>query len=144
MAVKARSEELIVKELDGELAIYDQRNHRAHELNRTAATVWRHCDGQTSVAEMASAIAADSDLPGDEGIVEIAIGQLAKAGLLDDSDGLGASSISRRQVIRRLGLAGSVALLLPAISTIVAPTPAMAASAPPSTPPRTPSMPPSA
>ena len=148
MAFKARTDGLIVKEFDGELAIYDPETHQAHELNRSAATVWRHCDGETSVAEMAAAIASDSDLPADEGIAEIAIGQLGRAGLLEGPPAYGAA-VSRRQVIRRLGLAGTVALMLPTLSTIVAPTPAMAQSVrgtpgtpgtpgPPPTPPPTP------
>ena len=31
MDLKARKEGLIVKELDGEIAVYDERDHRAHE-----------------------------------------------------------------------------------------------------------------
>ena len=129
MAPKARSEGLIIKELDGELAIYDEREHRAHELNQTASTVWQKCDGQTPLEQIAAEIAAESDLPQDEGIVELAIDQLFRAGLLEGA--AANAQVSRRQLISRLGLAGTAALLLPAVTTIVAPTRAMAQSGPP-------------
>lgn len=133
MFPKARSEQLIVKEMDGELAIYDEREHRAHELNATAAAVWQRCDGKTSLADIAARIAAHSELPQDEDIVRMALDQLSRAGLLDQATDVGAG-VSRRQLIRRLGLAGPAVLLLPAVTTLVAPTRAMAQSPPAPTP----------
>lgn len=143
MGIKARSDDLIVKELGRELAIYDEREHRAHELNATAATVWRHCDGKSSVSEIASAMAAESELPADEEIVELALDQLSRGGLLEEPWKRLEAPTSRRQVIRRLGLVGTAALLLPAVTTIVAPTRAMAQSAPPTPSDPTPSPTPS-
>lgn len=130
MAIKARSDDLIVKELGRELAIYDEREHRAHELNAAAASVWRHCDGEKSVPDIAAAMAAESGLPADEEIVELALDQLSRGGLLEEPWRRMQAPASRRQVIRRLGLVGATALLLPAVTTIVAPTRAMAQSAP--------------
>jgi len=49
----ARQDRLVVQELSEEVLVYDLDRHRAHCLNRTAALIWRHCDGSTSVAEMA-------------------------------------------------------------------------------------------
>lgn len=129
MALKARTEGLIIKELDGELAVYDEREHRAHELNSTAAAVWRKCDGETELDEIAREIAAETELPQDEEIVRMALDQLSRAGLLEQAPQL-EGHISRRQVIQRLGLAGGAALLLPAVTTIVAPSRAMAQSVP--------------
>jgi hypothetical protein len=37
-----------------EVLIYDLKQHKAHCLNKTAALVWNHCDGETSVSEMAT------------------------------------------------------------------------------------------
>jgi coenzyme PQQ synthesis protein D (PqqD) len=42
----ARSDGLIVQELDGELLVYDLERHRAHRLSETAAFVWRRCEGE--------------------------------------------------------------------------------------------------
>lgn len=138
MGIKARTDGLIVKELGQELAIYDEREHRAHELNATAASVWRHCDGESSIRDIAAAMAAESGLPADEEIVKLGIEQLSRGGLLEEIQSGFDAPTSRRQVIRRLGLVGSAALLLPAVTTIVAPTRAMAASAPMPTPAPTP------
>ena len=133
MTAKARREGLVVKDMEGELAIYDERENRAHELNATAAAVWRKCDGRTSIDEIATQIAAETELPRDEEIVRMALDQLSRAGLLEEATALGAH-ISPRQMIQRLGLAGTAALLLPAVTTIVAPTRAMAQSPPMPTP----------
>ncbi len=128
MGIKARSDDLIVKELGRELAIYDEREHRAHELNATAASVWRHCDGEKSVSDIAAALAAESELPADEEIVELALDQLSRGGLLDEPWKRMQAPTSRRQLIHRLGLVGTAALILPAVTTIVAPTRAQAQS----------------
>ena len=53
MELNARRENLIVKDLGGEVVVYDEATSEAHELNRSAALVWRHCDGQNSVADLA-------------------------------------------------------------------------------------------
>jgi hypothetical protein len=45
----ARSSELLTEEVDGELLIYDEERDTATRLNRTAAVVWRSCDGQRSI-----------------------------------------------------------------------------------------------
>ena len=46
----ARTSGLVVRELAEETLVYDEERHRAHCLNRTAALVWRHCDGKTPVS----------------------------------------------------------------------------------------------
>jgi predicted secreted protein len=58
----------------------------------------------------------------------LALQQLADAGLLESEPQLSASSagLTRRDVTRRIGLAA--AILLPAVVSIVAPTPAEAAA----------------
>ena len=50
----AREEKLIVREMPGELLVYDLKSHKAHCLNQTAAFAWRHCDGQPGVPELAA------------------------------------------------------------------------------------------
>ena len=49
----ARREGVLVRELTGELLVYEQREHRAHCLNRTAAAVFRNADGTRTVADLA-------------------------------------------------------------------------------------------
>jgi len=43
-----------VEELLDESVIYDLKTNKAHSLNRTATLVWRHCDGHTTVTQMAT------------------------------------------------------------------------------------------
>jgi hypothetical protein len=117
---------LIVRELPDEVLIYDQERDEAHCLNKTAALVWQHCDGRTSVGELARILARDAGVPFDEQIVWLALKQLNKDHLLvaDVIPPARMSSLSRRQMIRALGVGVGVAL--PLVTTIIAPTPAQA------------------
>src|SRR5262249_40286857 len=65
----------------------------------------------------------------DEAIVWQALEQLRKARLLREPFALptGAARITRRQALRRLGKTAALALLVPAVTTIIAPTPVRAA-----------------
>jgi hypothetical protein len=130
MHPKARRTNIIAKEFDRECLLLDEHTLRVHELNATAASVWRHADGSRSITDLAAAMATDTGLPADDEIVRLALAQLSKAGLLEDPQSIFDARISRRQLTRRLGLTGGLALLLPLVSSIVAPTPAMAQSAP--------------
>ncbi len=97
MYLKARSEALIIKDLGDDLVVYDERADCAHELNGAAAAVWRRCDGQTDLDEIASQLPAELGLPADEEIVTLAITELSRAGLLETSGGV--QHVSRRQCI---------------------------------------------
>jgi len=44
---------LIVEELAGECVVYDRDSKKAHSLNPTVTWIWRHCDGSTSVDDLA-------------------------------------------------------------------------------------------
>jgi hypothetical protein len=62
---KARSKGIIIKEIDGELLIYDRARDQAHCLNETAAAVWNLCDGRTSVSEISGQWAVSSEQKAD-------------------------------------------------------------------------------
>jgi hypothetical protein len=98
-------------------------------LNRTAALVWRHCDGKTTVAEM-SRLLQRYDLPPDEAVVWLALDRLEKARLLQSPliRSAEAAGISRRAVIRRLGMVGGLVALLPLVDSLVVPAAAQNAS----------------
>jgi len=125
---RARKEGLLVHPLADEVLVYDLVSHKAHCLNLTAAIVWKHCDGTHSVASLAGIVRRELDTIFDEQIVWLAIRQLDQARLLDQRIGVhqGAPKITRREIIKRVGLAASVSL--PLISSIVSPTPAQAAT----------------
>lgn len=123
----ARGEGLVVRELPGELLIYDLEREKAHCLNRAAALVWRACDGRTSVAELARKLSRETGAPADEQVVWYALKQLGRDRLLADNVAVPqahAALLTRRQMIRALGIGAAVAL--PLVTTIVAPTPAQA------------------
>jgi len=60
---RARREKLLVREMmaSGETVVYDLANDTAHCLNRSVALVFRHCDGSSSVAEIARAVTMELD-----------------------------------------------------------------------------------
>jgi hypothetical protein len=76
----------------------------AHALNQSAAAVFDLCDGKTSTADMAAAIQRRTGLPADEEIVELALAELADAGLILLDGPESPSTISRRSLVRRLSL----------------------------------------
>ena len=116
----ARTEQLIVKEVDDEVLVYDLTNDKAHCLNDTAAKVWKNCDGKNSVADIGTSIAKETSLPIDEAVVWLALGQLKQFKLLAEVPSAPAvfAGMSRRQMIRNLGVAG---IALPVIISIAAP-----------------------
>ena len=128
IAPKARQNALVVQELADELLVYDQDRFKAHCLNSTAALVWKHCDGNKTAREIAQALEKETGLPFAEEMVWLALGQLEKSRLLTEHAMLPEEQvgISRREVIRRVGIAA--ALALPVVTSIVAPRAVQAAT----------------
>ncbi len=126
---RARTEGLVIQELPDEVLVYDRDRDKAHCLNQTAALVWRYCDGKTSVTNMARRLERDLKTERvDEKVVWYALGQLSKDHLLEEdlvSPAL-LTGMSRREMVRVLGVAAVVAI--PLVTSIVAPTPAQAAT----------------
>ncbi len=123
----ASNDGLLVRELAGELVVYDLGRHEAHCLNRTAAFVFRQCDGRSSVADIATRLQAELDSPADEDVVWQALGLLDGARLLAHMPVRPAppGGVSRRDLVRRVGL--GLAAAVPVVSSILVPTPAEAA-----------------
>jgi hypothetical protein len=114
---KAKTERLIVKEIDDETLVYD--HGRASCLNEFAARVWRECDGEKSVAEIAD------ELGEDERAVWLALHSLNKSKLLVEEIALPPdmrTGKTRREIAGQLGLGAAVA----AVSSIVMTTAAHA------------------
>ncbi len=130
MHPKARQDDLLMEEVADELVVYDQQRKLAHSLNRTAALVWRHCDGQRSISDLTALLRAELDPIADEDLVLVAIDRLEGIHLLEESSGRTADQArtSRRQVVRKVGRVGVLTLLLPVVTTLLAPTPAQAQS----------------
>ena len=126
MLPRARTEGLVINELDDETLVYDLERHEAHCLNQTAALVWRRCDGKTTVAKMTDVIQKQLDTSVDVDIVWLAIKQLQRFHLIENGEGqVVAPSVSRRKLLLKYAPA---ALALPVIMSIRAPTAAQQGS----------------
>lgn len=125
----ARTTGLIVETLPSETVVYDTAKHKVHCLNKTASLIWQCCDGNTGVDQIADRLNQALRAPLDADAVRVGLLDLRKRGLLVP-ESFEAPYISRREAVTRATtLAGAFVALLPAIRSITAPTPAMAASA---------------
>jgi hypothetical protein len=124
---RARTNRLVTRDLGDELLIYDLERHKAYCLNRVAMQVFRHCDGETTIPDMALRIGDALGMPVDEQAVRLGLVRLEKAHLLDGAVGLTLHS-SRREMLRTLGRAAVV--VVPLVTALTVPTSAQAASCP--------------
>lgn len=123
MKPAARKEGLILRRVGDELLIYDKQNHDAHCLDAAAAAVFSACDGTRGVRELTARLRRELGRPVDEEWIRLALAQLERSHLLEEP--LPGLVPMRRDVVRRVGQAA----LLPAVVSIVSPTPLMAATA---------------
>jgi hypothetical protein len=123
----ARKRSLIIKELANETLVYDLETDRAHCLNETAARIWKNCDGKKTVAQLCELLEKDADAAVPKEMAWLALEQLEKFKLLETPVTQPAylAGMSRRQMVR---LVGTVAIAVPAITSILSPSPAQAAS----------------
>ena len=121
-----RIQSVHVESIDGELCVYDTFRQRVHSLNYTAAFFWERCDGRTAPADLAAALSAEASIGDAEAVVQLTLHELAAAQLLVAPLGE-VARVSRRDLLRR----GIAAAALPAIYSIMAPSPAAAQSPPP-------------
>ena len=121
----ARKSGLVVQEVPDEVLVYDLESNKAHCLNRSAAIVWKSCDGTNSVSEIAKLVEAQAGGDVTEDFVWLAIDQLNENNLLEETVAVDLKGQSRREALRKIGLASMVAV--PVIASLVAPQSAMAA-----------------
>ena len=114
MKPEKRRDGLVVKELPEEVLVYDLERHRAHCLNPAAAAVFKSCDGERTVGELARILRKETGAPADEAWVHLALDRLEKAHLLEErgtAPRIG-HGVSRRDVLKKAGV-GLAAALLP-------------------------------
>lgn len=130
MKPRAKRNGLLSEQLDDELIVYDPDRDRGHCLNRTAALVWRHADGEHTIGELAAILQEQLDPVADEHLVWHALDRLNAVHLLEAPRPRSTEEIraSRRQFVRKVGLVGVVSLLLPMVTSVAAPAPAQAQS----------------
>src|SRR5207237_7140371 len=120
----ARKQGLVVQEMPEEVLIYDLDTNKAHCLNKTAAFVWKSCDGNKSIAEITKSFETDFGSSVNEDFVWLAIEQLNEKNLLNESLPTGFKGQNRREVLKKIGFATVIAL--PVIASLAAPTSALA------------------
>jgi len=113
------------REFESELLVYDPQRNVGHCLNSTAAAAWKLCDGNNSPSQIARTLSRLLSAQADESVVLLALEQLGNALLLVEPEAP-VKLTSRRVAIRRIGIAAAISL--PLVTSIVAPTPAQAAS----------------
>ena len=127
----ARKDGLVIEELDGETLIYDTERDKAHCLNSAAARIWRCCDGRHTLADIMDDFAGDMQVEVAREVVSDCVARFSRAHLLEQ-DSLPFKEnlvLYRRNLLKKIGIAAaSAAIVLPLITSIVAPTPAAAAS----------------
>jgi hypothetical protein len=120
---RARTSRLVTRDLGDELLVYDLERHKAYCLNQVAMQVFRHCDGETTIPDMALRIGNALGMPVDEQAVRLGLVRLEKAHLLD-SPAAQILHTSRREMLRTL--ARSAAVVVPVVTALTVPTSAQA------------------
>ena len=120
---RARTNRLVTRDLGDELLVYDLERHKAYCLNQVAMQVFRHCDGGTTIPDMARGVGNALGLLVDEQTVRLGLVRLQKAHLLDSALPQTLHT-SRREMLRTLGRAAAV--VVPLVTAITVPTSAQA------------------
>jgi hypothetical protein len=117
---EARLDDISIEELPNEVLIYDRRRDVAHCLDATASRVWAACrDKQTESAFL------DAHPDIDAATLRMALAELRAQSLLAESPLIVSTAMSRRQLV---GATAAAAVGATMVTSIVAPTPAHAAT----------------
>lgn len=122
----ARKDGLVIQETAEEVLVYDLNNNKAHCLNQTAAFVWKSCDGNNSIPDITRLFENESGSTIHEDMVWLAIDQLNDKNLLQTIMAPSFAGRSRRDVIKKIGLATVIAL--PLVASLTAPTSVLAST----------------
>lgn len=123
-----QKENLVTHDSEEETLIYDLDQDKAFCLNQTSAIVWRFCNGKNSISDISKNLSKHFNIPVDENFVWFILEQLGKKNLIRNVPEMPAElgGLSRRDVIKRIGLGTMIAL--PVISSLIAPLATHAAS----------------
>ena len=81
----ARRNDLVVKEVTGELFIQDLKYEKAICLNPTSAYVWQKCDGRKEPKEIAAEMRRELGVPVSEKLVYFSLDFLSAEHLLENN-----------------------------------------------------------
>ena len=117
---------LIAKQIGTEWVLYDERTSTAHCLNGVAAEIWAACGQETSGSDIKLALRSERPDVRDEDILA-SLNEMLTLGILEESTSSEEVSVSRRELVRKLGLTAAMALPI-AITSVLVPPAAAAAS----------------
>jgi len=105
----ARSERLLVENIDDETVIYDEESKAAHALKPLAAAVFSFADGKNSLGDIAELASYRLGAPVTEAQVSEAVAELDGCALLDAPALELEGGVSRRDALKRFGAVGVAA-----------------------------------
>ena len=100
----ARNTNIVVQHLKDETLIYDLVTHKAYCLNKTSAIVFNACGDGMSFDDLKRKHKFTDDL------IYLALDSLQKDNLIESDQVTHFAGLSRREVIRRVGLASMITL----------------------------------
>jgi hypothetical protein len=124
----ARSEDLLVEQIDGEAVVYDLESKEVHCLKPLAAVVFANSDGKSTSDEIALIAERELGTMFTASDIEAAASQLEAIGLIETPFVVLEGGVSRRDIMRKTAFAGALAAFAPLITSIAAPSAAMAQS----------------
>lgn len=116
----ARKKNLVVQELPDELLIYDLAKNKAICLNQTVRLILEQCDGKTTLEKAAENISKNLKTEISDEIFWVALEQLKKNNLLDESQSMSEMPKVSRRDLMKSGLALTIAL--PLVTSLIAPS----------------------
>jgi hypothetical protein len=115
--------------MDEQSLVYDPRDDKVHLVDATTACVLDLLEeGGWGRDRMKTEVARRLNIDANDDLVSLSLDELRKADLLDTTDAEipAVSDMARREMLRKIGIVGIGALLVPVITTLTA-TPAYAA-----------------
>src|SRR5687767_6707565 len=115
---QARSSGLLERAVDDDVVVYDLETEDAHLVTPTTLGIWRRCDGTVRIQDFVDELTPVHGAEAAEHLVWQAMSELHRAALIEDDLVFpNVSGISRRNLLRKIGI-GIVAI--PVITTISA------------------------
>lgn len=105
-----------VEQVGDDLVVFDCGSMQYHTLNGVARTIWRACDGVSTI----EAVAVSASLPVD--VVETTIAELGEASLLVTPANTWSVSMSRRRAAKLIAAGAVGAVGVPVVLSITAPS----------------------
>jgi hypothetical protein len=115
---KARTEQILIEEIEDEVVAYDLQTDVAHALKPLAAAVFSCADGNNSVTDIATQVSRRLGEPVSSDQVEDALAQLENVALLErpSLDVLTQDPISRRTALKAFLAAGAGTFLITSVA----------------------------